>query len=170
MRDEPHTRQSGFSLIEMIMVIITVGIIAFAVAPIFTSGFQALFWSRDVTDTTAQAELAMERMTREIRGVDPANITTFTSSQLGFTLNGIPIVYSRNSSQNTLLRTASGSADILASRVMSLAFSYLRKDGSAAAGASQIWSIRFTLQFPGGQTIENFRTTVFLRSGDKSRQ
>jgi prepilin-type N-terminal cleavage/methylation domain-containing protein len=169
--------QCGFSLIEMIIVIVTVGIIAFATAPIFMSGFQAFFWVRDVTDLGGQAELAMDRMAREIRGIDPANITTFTETQLSFNLNGTtPVTYSRDAGQKRLLRTVSGNADLLASNVDSLTFKYIRQWSSAGAitetlQKSEIRWVRFivSVQASGTQVTETLQTTVFLRSGNKTR-
>ncbi len=153
----------------MIIVIITVSVIAAATAPIFMSGFRAFFWARDVANVNSEAELAMERMAREIRGIDPSNITTCTATQLSFTLSGVSVSYSRNTVQNKLLRTAAGNADLLASNVTGLTFSYYKDDWTTTVTPSEIWSIRFVLQFTGAQATESLRTTVFLRSGNKSR-
>lgn len=140
---------SGFSLIELIMVIITVGIISVVIAPVFISGFNAYFWTRGAVDVTAQGEFAMDRMAREIRGIQPSDITSFSANSLTYNLSGTPVSYSVNV-QGQLMRNA----DLLASGVSSLTFSYFQSDWTPATLAAQIWSIGFTLRLSGDQVTE----------------
>jgi hypothetical protein len=149
------------------MAIMVFGLIAVAITPMITSGVNAYFRVRDVTDVNARAELAMDRMAREIRDIDPATITSYSSSQLSFTSSGNTVTYSVAS--NTLSRTLSGTADHLATNVTSLTFTYYQDDWTTPTAASQIWSIRFVLAVAGTYTTESLRTTVFLRGGNKSR-
>jgi prepilin-type N-terminal cleavage/methylation domain-containing protein len=171
--------KKGFSLIELLVVTVTVGIISAVIAPVFLSGFQAFFWARSLAGVNSQGELAMDRMVRELRGLDPAGTSWDTSqlpdaTQIKFNqYYGTPqatwITYSRQGSN--LMRNA----DILASNVTSVGFSYFKADGSALASpltlarANSIWLIRIVLQMSGGQATESLQTTVFLRRGAISR-
>jgi prepilin-type N-terminal cleavage/methylation domain-containing protein len=157
--------KDGFSLIELIMVIITVGIISVVVAPVFMSGFNAFFWARDLASVSSQGELAMERMTREIRSAQPSGITApLSASQLTINVSGAAVTYLRNA-QNRIMRNS----DLLASSVSSLAFAYYKEDWSAAALPAEVWSIRITMTISGRQASESLGSTVFLRSGLKVR-
>jgi prepilin-type N-terminal cleavage/methylation domain-containing protein len=168
----------GFSMIELIMVIVVAGIISVAVAPIFFGGFQAFFTAQNYADMNAQAELAMDRMAREIRGIDPSqdldSATLPTASQLKFHIyNGTAqaawVTYSL--SGTNLMRNT----DTLAINMSSLAFAYYKSDGTALtppltlAQAQSIWLVRVAVQAAGGSLSESLRTTIFLRSGPMGR-
>ena len=170
--------RKGFSLIELIMVIVVVGIISVAVAPIFFGGFQAFFTAKNFSGMNAQAELAMDRLAREIRGVDPSqdldSATLPTASQLKFRL------YNGTAQAAWVTYTLSGTnlmrnTDTLATGISSLAFSYYKPDGTALtppltlAQAQGIWFVRITVRAVGGSLSESLRTTIFLRSGPASR-
>ena len=171
------------------MVVIIVGIVAAVTAPVILAGFQTFFSSRGLSEVNAQGEVAMDRMAREVRGLDPStdfNSSTLpTASQLKFILNppaasqATYITYSQQGS--TLLRstyvpaTSVSGADLLAADLSSVAFAYYKSDGTALtppltlAQAQSIWLIRISLQMASGQLGESLRTTVFLRSGPISR-
>lgn len=170
--------RKGFSLIELIMVIAVVGIISVAVAPIFFGGFQAFFTSRNLAGMNAQAELAMDRMAREIRGADPSldlDPTTLpTASQFKFhlyngTTQAVWVTYSL--SGTNLMRNT----DTLATSISNLAFAYYKSDGTTltppltSAQAQTIWLVRVTVGSTSGSLNESLRTTIFLRSGSMSR-
>ncbi len=149
------------------MAIIVFGLIAGAITPMIMSGVNAYFRVRDVTDVNTRAELAMDRMAREIRDIDPATITSYSSSQLSYNPGSGTITYSVAS--NTLKRTVSGTADDLATNVTSLTFTYYNQSWATPSAASNIWSIRFVPTFAGTYETESIQTTVFLRGGAKTR-
>jgi len=161
----PVDSGGGFSLIELIFVVVTVSIISVVVAPVFMSGFNAFFWTSDVTNVSSQGELAMERMVREVRCIQPSDIVTpLGSSQITFSLSGTSVTYSRNL-QNQITRNS----DLLASNVSSLAFAYYRQDWSTATQPAEVWSIQIAMVVSGKRAAESLRTTVFLRNGLKVR-
>lgn len=164
----------------MIIVIIILGIISAATVPIFMSGFSAFFWQRDVTDVTSQAELALDRMVREIRVVDPSadfdSTTLPTSAQIKFNFPK----HDGTSSTEWVTYALQGTklmrnTDVLATNVSSLAFSYTKQDGTtltpplSLAQAESIWLVQVLLQISGSQSSQSLRTTVFLKKGPIKR-
>ena len=175
-----NTSRSGFNLIEMIIVITVLGIISMVAVPIFMSGFNAFFWARDVADVTSQEELAVDRMVREIRTVDPS--TDFDSAALP---NATEIKFAfpkhdGSSSTEWVIYALQGTnlmrnTDVLAATVSSLAFSYTKQDGTtltpplSLTQAKSIWLVNVLLQISGRKISQSLGTTVFLRKGPITR-
>jgi type II secretory pathway pseudopilin PulG len=164
-------RCDGFSLIDLIMTISIVGIISAVIAPILYQGFMSFIWSKDITDVNAQAQLAIERMSREIRGIQPSDIIEYAApnyldaNKLKYNLNSNSVEILRNG-QNQLLRNS----DLLVDRATSLIFTYYKDDWSTqATRASEVWGIRITIVVTGQQASETVQTSVFLRSGPRNR-
>ena len=140
----PGSRRSacGFSLIELVTVVIILGIVASSGALIISRGFNAYFAGRDMTRADWQGRLALERMTRDLRDVRSAvagDIPTMTATQITYNdIYGTNITYNLN--VTTLMRTQSGVAAAgLADNISALQLSYLQKNGqSAAATAAQV--------------------------------
>ena len=155
----------GVTLIELVILIVILAVIGMVGAPVLVSTYDCYVTERDLLVSDARAQVAMDRMAREIRLADPANITTFSAGTLSFTLNGSSVSYSRNG-QNQLLRNS----DVLATGATGLGFTYLRQDGSQATAASQIWKIQVSLQLAVPQVgTESLATTVFLPTGATTR-
>ncbi|MCP3701047.1 MAG: prepilin-type N-terminal cleavage/methylation domain-containing protein [Aliivibrio sp.] len=73
-------RISGFTLIELILTIIVVGIIAIAASNTLVLGFQSYNDSIDRQDNQMQAKFVIEKLSRELRHAVP-NSTEVVSSQ-----------------------------------------------------------------------------------------
>lgn len=170
--------EKGFSLMELIMVIITVGIISAVIAPIFTWGFQAFFSARNLSAMSGGGELAMDRMSRELRAVDPSadfdssvlpGTTQIKFRQYNGTAQAAWVTYSL--SGTSLMRNS----DLLAPGVASFNLYYFQSDGTALSPpltlvqANSIWLVRIILGLSTTQASESLRTTVYLRSGPISR-
>jgi prepilin-type N-terminal cleavage/methylation domain-containing protein len=78
-----ESNQKGYTLIEIVMVIVLLGIIGVVTFQVVFSGVETFTKARDRKDLYDQAKLAMERMVREIRDanqiVTPAVGSTATS-------------------------------------------------------------------------------------------
>ena len=153
----------GFTLIEMIMGIVIVAVLATIGATMLGTGFDSFFLSRETTQNDWQGRLALERITRDLRGVrTPADITTmvpatqlvFTDSdndQITYTLSGTTITRKQNA----------GAAQVLADNVSALSFSYLQDDGSTpAAAAANVYYITVDLTVSSANASTRYRSTV----------
>lgn len=75
-----HDSARGFSLFELIMVLVVLGIISAVAAPFLSASFQSYFIGRDIAETDGQARVAIERLSRELRSIRAAADLTITSA------------------------------------------------------------------------------------------
>ena len=89
------TNKKGFTLIELVITMVLIGIIAYVVASALSTGIKAYFVTDFRKEALDQARIAMERMTREIRNVrSSADITTANATTFTFTdVSGTPISF-----------------------------------------------------------------------------
>lgn len=91
--------KNGFTLIELVITMVLIGIVAYVVASSLSTGIRAFFVTDNRKEALDQARTAMERMTREIRNVrssadiSAADATTFTffdvsGASISFALGG----------------------------------------------------------------------------------
>lgn len=149
-------RQRGFSLIEVIVVIVVIGILFSIGAMILGRGFSAYFGGENITEQDWQARVAFERMTRDLRDAH-ANTNVATSGATGnmainlsiydHVSNSISnVTYARSATGNILQRNGVALAD----NVTALDFALLRSDGTAVAGSTYYIQATFTVSTPGG--------------------
>ncbi len=82
-------RTRGFTLVEMVTVIVLLGIVAGVLAPFIAKSIQAWHDSRARAELVARGRLAMERLAREVRQAVPNSLETLDGGQ------GIQFVRSR---------------------------------------------------------------------------
>jgi prepilin-type N-terminal cleavage/methylation domain-containing protein len=156
-------RQIGFSLLELIVVIVVLGIVAGIGATIVRDGLLGYLRGREVTSADWQGRLALERIARELRNAAPTsggvvNIAngscdsnTFAYSTAGST----PISYTISS--NTLLR----SGVPLASGVAALSFHCLKSDGrTSTVTPSEVYYVTVSMIVATTNTNISYRSTV----------
>lgn len=141
----PYSNQRGFTLIEMIMVIVLISIIAGIAAMIILEGAKSYQKEVSFSDIHNQGRLAIERMAREIRLIRSATATDMTTSYPTATSLQFNDVNGANIQFNLVGSTLSRSGNTLANNVQSLTFSYYQSDGVPAAGAAQVWFIQIDL-------------------------
>lgn len=138
-------RSNGFTLIEMILSILIIGILGAAAAMAVSNGSRAALETQTRVDTLSNLRLATERMAREIRLIrrDPATPTNFDI----ITRTPTSLSFRRLDSDGSSVRmvTIDGNAPpvvtlaydspavsptpILVNNVSALALSYLQADG-----------------------------------------
>jgi MSHA biogenesis protein MshO len=72
-------QQSGFTLVELVMVIVILGIVAGALVPIISQFTNAFVDTNARSELTARGRLALERLSKDIRRVVPNTVVELTS-------------------------------------------------------------------------------------------
>lgn len=145
-------RAQGFTLIEMVMSMLIIGLLGTAAAMAISYGVRATFETQTRVDTQSDLRLATERMAREIRLMrrDPAapvnyDIVTRTANTLSFrrldtngstartvTIDGsAPPVVTLNYDSPAVTP-----APVLVDRVSALALTYLQADGVSISASN----------------------------------
>jgi prepilin-type N-terminal cleavage/methylation domain-containing protein len=158
-------KQKGFSLIELIIVIVILGIIAGMSALLLSQGFNAFFNSENILDANYQGQLAMQRMARDIQLIrSPADISTATSGQLSFTdINNNTVSYALSGSNLNLTKNAS--TQTLTIGVNNLTFTYYDENGvTPPASVSVTRYIKITMVITLNNVNYTLITTVYPRN------
>jgi len=153
-------RYAGFSLVEMVVVIVLVGIIAAIGSQMLGMTLQSFVLGKDVLKGDWQARVALERLTRDLRMVRAsANLTIAPATAITFSdTDGSNVNYSLSGSQ--LMRNT----QVLADDVSNLQFAYLQSDGNtAAASAATVYYITVLFDVTRSTATTNMRATVHPR-------
>jgi prepilin-type N-terminal cleavage/methylation domain-containing protein len=158
-------KQIGFTLIELIIVIMILGIIAGIGSKILSQAFLGYFDNKYLVESDWQARLALERMQRDIRAIrSTADISTATATQLAFIdTNSDTITYSLSSAK-LYRQTNSNTAQVLADGIQSITFSYFDKNGTTTAVAANIRYITISLNVTLNNTNYIINTSVYGRN------
>ncbi|MEW6684081.1 MAG: prepilin-type N-terminal cleavage/methylation domain-containing protein [Nitrospirota bacterium] len=155
--------ERGFTLIELIMTIVLVGIIGGIIGALLLGGTQAFVAEDTKASLTTQGRLAVERMVRDIRLVrsrTAGDIPTMTAATLNFIdTSGNAIAYT--SGGGSITRNG---VVLAAAPTANLAFSYFQQDGTPAASAAQVWVIQVDLTFGGTNDSQDFRVRIHPRN------
>lgn len=158
-------RQLGFSLIELIVVIVVLGIVASMGAVVLRDGILGYLRGREITGADWQGRLALERITRELRTIAAPNYSNIAATSCGtstFSFSDItatPISYTQ--STTTLLRNGQPVAD----NVTGLRFYCLQNDGQTySTVASAAYYVTVSMVVSTANTSASYRSTVKPRN------
>ncbi|HLG21630.1 MAG TPA: type II secretion system protein [Candidatus Manganitrophaceae bacterium] len=144
--------EKGFTLIEMILTVVLIGIVSIALTSAFVPTMTVSVDVDNRKEAFQHGRLAIERMMREIREA--------RSFSAGFSGTSVTFTNAANASatyswSGAALAPLQRNGVDLACCVQSLLFDYLKKDGAAAGGPTEIWRVRANLQLQvGAQTVE----------------
>lgn len=159
-----RARIRGFSLIELIVVIVVLGTVASMGAIVVRDGMLGYLLGREITSADWQGRLALERITRELRDVAAPNYsgiaaTSCDASTFAFSsIDGTQISYTQ--SATTLLRNGQALAD----NVTGLRFYCLQSNVQATVTASSVYYITVSMVISTANTNATYRDTVKPRS------
>ncbi|MDX1902414.1 MAG: prepilin-type N-terminal cleavage/methylation domain-containing protein [Gammaproteobacteria bacterium] len=150
-------RQTGFTLIELVITIVLAGIIVVVSMKMISQGLNAYLAGENATNAEQQARIALERMTRDIRAIrSSSSISTATSSQLTFTdFSGSSVSYTL--SGTNLLRNS----QILASGITSISFTYYDSSGNTTATTASIRYIAMSINVTQSNANFTASTAIF---------
>lgn len=148
----------GFTLMEVIIVIIILGIVFAAGGTLLAEGFKAYQTQKEFNKISMQGDMALQRMSQEIKSAVTFNTTSANSLSFNKRVNG---------ASETVIFSKSGANVMRGSRVLvghvnALSFTYLTKTMVATNSATQAYyvTINLTLARSGGGNL-TLRTTVF---------
>lgn len=153
-------RMNGFTLIEMIFVILIVAIGGIAISRFFSQSLILSRTAQNAQEALNNGENAIERMVQDIRQLrSSSDMTIFTSSQLSFVDSGGNTDDYSLSGSNLLFNN-----QILINNVSNLTFAYYDKNGTSTNTKNNIRYIRINLQLAGNASNINLTTAVFPRA------
>lgn len=182
MKINTFKSQKSFTLIEMVMVIVIVGILMGASSMYIKETIDLWRFLNFRNEVTAQGRMAFERMSREIREVklrtqsyEPIQSAAANSFRFISVIEGTDTDVTFSLSAGNLQRTVA-SANVLASNVSSLQFCYYNKPGDpapcapacsctvAAADLSRIYRVVIKMDVTSGGQVKHLETQVYPRN------
>ena len=162
--------QGGFSLIEMILVMVLLGIMGAGASLGLSKVVSGFMTSRDSAALTAKGQLALLRLSREFRVLKSVTASSATSIQFtalhGEGVSNSP-TYTVSTSGTTITLSAGGTPDVLVDQVNSLALAYYDSYTGVAktswGAASRIIQLTITLNGPDNTAV-TFSTRVAPRN------
>lgn len=169
----------GFSLVELVMVIILVGIIFSLGSVLLGKTFSSYALRRDVADADWQAKVALERAARELRAARSttgADLDIASNAQIRFVdTDGNGVCFYRDAAANRLMRSANGptsacgstNPQVLADNVTVLNFRYWANTGAEVtnvANVASVYYISMGVTVTEGSYTGQFRTNIWPRN------
>jgi type II secretory pathway pseudopilin PulG len=156
-------RNFGFSIVEIIIVIVISGLLFGAVAMIFTEFTKAFQKQKEISAVHDSTLVHVDQMTREIRAM--TSIVSASASALRFiNADSVDVSYQLSSNNITRIDYTNGRTDILTNNISALTFTYYDMAGAVTAVLADIkyFNLDLTVSYTGG--AYNFTTTVFKRN------
>ena len=164
-------RGRGFTLVEVVMVLVIVGILVVFIAPIIVTAVNAYDQTSRNTEVLTKMRYAMERMAREIRSIrrDPVNSADYdvvtgsmtaslfefcrgdgTRVTINYTNPNVAIGYTTGFASSCTASAAT--TQNLTDSATSFSLTYLRTDGGAAAGKNDVAYVDIAMALTGTGT------------------
>lgn len=129
-------RQQGFSLIEMVLVIVVLGTVAMTGSQIMSSGINAYLATQEAVETLSKATYTMERLKKEIRSTRYSggaySVATCSATRYQFTrTDGVVVDIQSAPPLLTVGYSSPAASATLTDQVQSFTFAYFSANGSA---------------------------------------
>ncbi|MEK6747799.1 MAG: type II secretion system protein [Pseudomonadota bacterium] len=166
-----HRAVTGYTMIELVLVIVIIGIMGGVGAQVFSSGLTAYTTTAASLDELNQLRFGMERIARELREIrytaGAAQIVTpFSATQITFTNNDGNVVTLTTSIPNiTLAYTTPAASATLLRNITALSLAYKQNDGATAATATNnLGFVDITVSAQVASGVYTRSTRVAMRS------
>lgn len=159
-RDRIQRQARGFTLVELVIVILLLSVISAVGSRLLSAGFNGYLLARDLTDADWQGRIALERMTRELRDIPQGNLNAVAANQVSFTDWDNVTLVTYSLAGNTLMRNARPLADGIAA----LNFTYLDSAFQVTAVPANVRYISVTVNVTQGGTNLSYRSAVYTRN------
>jgi prepilin-type N-terminal cleavage/methylation domain-containing protein len=160
MHKSHHTSQ-GFTLIEIIIVIIILSIIISMGGVLLGLGFRGGFASKDDVYVTSMARTAMERMSRDLlsaRDASTSDLTPNTNSITYTSNDGNSVTYAL--SGTNLMRNNK----ILSKNISALTFTYYDQTFASTTTTSDVRCIQINMTASYNNVSDNLQTLICPRN------
>ena len=146
-----NKQQKGFSLIEMMVVVVILGVIVLGLVTFFTGGTKSWVAGQSQLEAQRNARQAMDRMVREIREASDIIATSTSSKEINFNTpwsNNLKYLW-LGDKWDPILR---GTTNTLINNVQSLTFTYFDNSDAeitpplTVSTASEISKVHINLQ------------------------
>lgn len=167
-RREVRRGAAGFTVIEIVVTLVVIGLVTAAAAPFLVSTFQAYVTGKDISETDWQARVATERMTRELRSIrSPADLTITSTSDIRFVdTDGNTIRYCAGAVGGCPGATGelTRNAQPLAFGIGALTFSFLTNTGAPTASAASVYYVTVAFNATRNGVTKAYQFTVGPRN------
>lgn len=135
-------KQLGFTLIETIITLVILGAVAGIAGQLLAQAFTGTQEAEEIDELNWKARQGLERLSRDLREVDPSELTTITGSQLVYTsASGEAVTYSYGA--GTLTRNGNA----LLTNISNFSFVYYDGTGTVTAVTDDVRFIQFVAEF-----------------------
>jgi prepilin-type N-terminal cleavage/methylation domain-containing protein len=168
-------RVEGFSLVELVMVIVILGILAAFVGPVLFNAMRSYQGMQTAVQTQAKMRYAVERLSRELREIrrqttdatflDIASVTT-ASSIAFFKTDGTQVIINVAGNQVSLAYvTSTVVAGVLTDQVASFSLAYFQQNASTVAtGQASISFIEVRMTLSEGTNLFPARVRLDVKN------
>jgi prepilin-type N-terminal cleavage/methylation domain-containing protein len=157
--------QPGFSLVELIVVIVVLGIVASMGAIVVRDGMLGYLRGREITSADWQGRLALERMTRELRDVAAPNFSNIAAGACDNSTFAFSDIYASSISYSQSTTTLLRNGQPLADNITGLHFYCLQSDGQTYSTVpSAVYYVTVSMIVSTANTSATYRTTVKPRN------
>lgn len=166
----PKRKQAGFTLIEVIAVLVIIGIMAVGLSMGLVRGVENFIIAGQATQISQQAQVAMARMKKEL--MEATAITTANATQIGYTYAD-GTAYSIQNANNEIQLGPVGATQMLMNNIntASTSFAFLQNNGAPWTSANNFDDlaqirVKITTNSPSleFETTINPRQTVTLNA------